>query len=201
MHTIVLASGNRGKLAEFEQMLDRLPGNCSVRPQSDFDVGDVAETGLSFVENAIIKARHAAKISGLPAVADDSGIEVDALRGAPGIYSARYSGEGANDQRNNAKLLEALSDIPADKRSARYQCILVLMRHAEDPVPLICQASWEGHILSEARGEGGFGYDPLFFVPELGVSAAELPKAEKNAISHRGKALQQLAEQWPAWLR
>ncbi len=187
---IVLASGNRGKLEEFNQIL--APLNFSVVPQHDFSVRDVEETGLSFVENAILKARNACRATGLPALADDSGLEVDALRGAPGIYSARYAGEGASDEENNRKLLAALADVPDAERSARFQCVLVFMRHAEDPTPLICQGSWEGSILREAQGQNGFGYDPLFLVPELGCASAELTPEQKHERSHRGQAVRQL---------
>ncbi|WP_432697243.1 RdgB/HAM1 family non-canonical purine NTP pyrophosphatase [Marinobacterium sp. YM272] len=190
INRIVLASGNRGKLEEFNQIL--APLNFSVVPQHDFSVRDVEETGLSFVENAILKARNACRATGLPALADDSGLEVDALRGAPGIYSARYAGEGASDEENNRKLLTALADVPDAERTARFQCVLVFMRHAEDPTPLICQGSWEGSILHEPQGKNGFGYDPLFLVPELGCASAELSAEEKHARSHRGKAVKQL---------
>jgi len=160
--------------------------------QSEYNVTDVQETGLTFVETAIIKARNAAKQTGLPALADDSGIEVDALNGQPGIYSARYSGEG--DEANNLKLLEAMKDIPDGQRTARFRCCIVYMRHADDPSPLIADASWEGMILQELSGANGFGYDPLFYVPTHGKSSAELSPDEKNSISHRGKALQQMLE-------
>ena len=187
MQQIVLASGNAGKLREFNQVLSAL--DFEVLPQSQFDVGEVEETGLSFVENAILKARHVSQISGLPALADDSGLEVDALNGAPGIYSARYSGEGATDSRNNAKLLEQLANVPETERSARFQCLLVYLRHPEDPTPLICQGTWEGRILRAPRGGNGFGYDPLFWVPESQCSSAELAPAQKNLLSHRGQAV------------
>lgn len=189
---LVLASGNAGKLREFQQLL----ADCGfeVLPQSDFAVENAEETGLTFVENAILKARHACAETGLPAIADDSGIEVDALNGRPGIYSARYSGEGANDAANNQKLLKELNGIPEEKRTARYHCVLAFMRHAEDPTPILCHCSWEGRILTEARGEGGFGYDPLFFLPDLQCTAAELDKAEKNRVSHRGRAMQMLLQ-------
>lgn len=189
---LVLASGNAGKLREFQQLL----ADCGfeVLPQSDFAVENAEETGLTFVENAILKARHACAETGLPAIADDSGIEVDALNGRPGIYSARYSGEGANDSANNQKLLKELNGIPEEKRTARYHCVLAFMRHAEDPTPILCHCSWEGRILTEARGEGGFGYDPLFFLPDLQCTAAELDKAEKNRVSHRGRAMQLLLQ-------
>ncbi|ARN73730.1 RdgB/HAM1 family non-canonical purine NTP pyrophosphatase [Oceanicoccus sagamiensis] len=190
MKKIVLASGNKGKLNEFQQLLG--DSGFEVIPQSHFDVPDAIEDGLSFVENAIIKARHAAKLTGLPAIADDSGLEVDALNGQPGIYSARFAGEGATDPRNNEKLLADLKDIPDAERSARFQCLLVFLRHEYDPTPVICQGTWEGRILFEQHGDNGFGYDPLFWVPEKGCSSAQLPSAVKNRISHRGKAMQLL---------
>ena len=195
MQRIVLASGNRGKLAEFKQLLDACA--FEVIAQSELQILDAEETGLSFVENAILKARNAAQRSGLPALADDSGLEVDALHGAPGIYSARYAGlptENAknNDAANNKKLLEALTDVTMEKRSARYQCVLVFMHHANDPSPLICQGTWEGEILTAPRGDQGFGYDPLFFIPALQQTAAELPAAQKNQLSHRGRAMRLL---------
>jgi XTP/dITP diphosphohydrolase len=187
---IVLASGNAGKLAEIQNALADF--GVELISQKSLGVIDAIENGLSFVENAIIKARHAATITGLPALADDSGLEVDFLNGAPGIYSARYAGENANDATNNQKLLDALKNVPAEQRSARFVCVLVYMRHANDPMPLICQGSWQGRILEQAEGEGGFGYDPLFFVPDLNLTAARLSKTEKNAISHRGQALSEL---------
>jgi XTP/dITP diphosphohydrolase len=181
---VVLASGNAGKLRELDKVL--APLDVSLQPQAQFNVPDAEETGLSFVENAIIKARAAAQHTGLPAIADDSGIEVDHLNGAPGIYSARYSGAG--DEANNVLLLQELGEIPEEQRSARFQCVLVYMRHAMDPVPLICQGSWEGFILSEPRGEDGFGYDPLFYLPDYQCSSAQLDPSIKNRISHRAKA-------------
>ncbi|WP_415356382.1 RdgB/HAM1 family non-canonical purine NTP pyrophosphatase [Halioglobus sp. Uisw_031] len=181
---VVLASGNAGKLRELDKVL--APLDVSLQPQAQFNVPDAEETGLSFVENAIIKARAAAQHTGLPAIADDSGIEVDHLNGAPGIYSARYSGAG--DEANNVLLLQELREIPEEQRSARFQCVLVYMRHALDPVPLICQGSWEGFILSEPRGENGFGYDPLFYLPDYQCSSAQLAPGIKNRISHRAKA-------------
>ncbi|MDR5874389.1 RdgB/HAM1 family non-canonical purine NTP pyrophosphatase [Halomonas sp. CUBES01] len=190
--TLVLASGNVGKLKEFNELLS--PLGFDVRPQADFGVHDVAETGVTFVENALIKAREASRQSGLPALADDSGLEVDALHGAPGIYSARYAGEPKSDQRNNAKLLEALQDCPEGQRTARYWCVLVYLRHPHDPVPVIVQRSWEGEVLAHPRGEGGFGYDPLFWLPDQGMSVAELPSESKNRLSHRGRALAGLVE-------
>ncbi|WP_041522159.1 RdgB/HAM1 family non-canonical purine NTP pyrophosphatase [Gilvimarinus agarilyticus] len=193
---IVLASSNPGKLKEFQQLLAGV--GLDVRPQSEFNVTDADETGLSFVENAIIKARNACDATGLPALADDSGIEVDALNGAPGIYSARFSGEGASNESNNQKLLQALINTPEAERGARYQCVLVYMRHSRDPTPLICQGSWGGRILTAPAGDGGFGYDPLFYVPTHQCAAAELSKDEKSRISHRAKALQALLEQLAA---
>ena len=184
---IVLASANSGKVKEFGELL----ANHDIRvvPQSDFGVPDIDETGLSFVENAILKARNAAQHTGLPAIADDSGLEVDFLNGAPGIYSARYAGMDGDSAANNAKLLAALIGVPAAQRGARFQCLLVYLRHADDPTPIICQGTWEGRILDAMRGDAGFGYDPLFFVAEEDCSAAELPAARKNALSHRGQAL------------
>lgn len=166
-----------------------------VLPQAHFDIPDAVEDGLSFVENAIIKARHAAKLTGLPAIADDSGLEVDALGGMPGIYSARYAGEHGNDAANNEKLLDELKTVSEAERTARFQCLLVLMRSATDPTPLICQGTWEGRILFEPVGENGFGYDPLFFVTERGCGSAQLSPEEKNAISHRGQAMTQIKQQ------
>jgi len=188
--TIVLASSNAGKLREFNQLLGNL--QLEIVPQSSFNVTDAEETGLTFVENAILKARNAAQHTGLPALADDSGLEVDALHGAPGIYSARYAGPKASDTENLEKLLALLKDVPEQKRGARFQCVLVYLRHALDPTPLICQGTWEGRILTAARGANGFGYDPVFFVPDHACSAAELPAETKNAQSHRGQALHQL---------
>ncbi|NQX89783.1 MAG: RdgB/HAM1 family non-canonical purine NTP pyrophosphatase [Halioglobus sp.] len=183
-HSVVLASGNAGKLRELTDLL--APLGLRLQPQSNFDVPEVAEDGLSFVENAIIKARAAARHSGLPCIADDSGIEVDYLNGAPGIHSARYSAHG--DEANNKKLLRALEGVPESRRGARFQCVLVYMRHALDPTPLICQGAWEGRILLDPAGEHGFGYDPLFYVPEHRCSSAQLSKDVKNRISHRAQA-------------
>jgi XTP/dITP diphosphohydrolase len=188
--TIVLASSNVGKVREFNQLLAGL--QLEVVPQSQFNVTDAEETGLTFVENAILKARNAAHHTGLPALADDSGLEVDALRGAPGIYSARYAGPKASDAENLQKLLGMLKDVPQENRGARFHCVLVYLRHALDPTPLICQGTWEGRILPAPRGSNGFGYDPVFFVPTHACSAAELPAETKNALSHRGQALRQL---------
>lgn len=190
---VVLASGNSGKLREFNRLL--ADAHFDIVPQSEFDVPEALEDGLSFVENAIIKARNAAMFTGLAALADDSGIEVDALHGQPGIYSARYAGEPGNDQANNDKLLQELADIPEEERTARFRCCIVYMRHADDPSPLIADASWEGRILFEPSGPNGFGYDPLFFVPTHGCSSAELDPDEKNKISHRGIALNAMLEQ------
>jgi XTP/dITP diphosphohydrolase len=190
MKQIVLASNNPGKVREIGQMLADL--ELEVLPQSSFNIEEVEETGLSFVENAIIKARHAAAASGLPAIADDSGLEVDALNGAPGIYSARYAGPGASDTENLQKLLVDLEKVTQEQRTARFQCLMVYMRHAQDPTPLICQGTWEGLISFEPRGKSGFGYDPVFFVPSLNCTSAELAPQEKNRLSHRGQALRQL---------
>lgn len=184
---VVLATGNRGKVKEFRDLLAARA--VDVVPQSDFGVPDVDETGLTFVENALIKARNASAHTGLPAIADDSGIEVDFLNGAPGIYSARYAGEDGDSTANNAKLLEALDGTPPERRQARFQCLLVYLRHADDPTPIICQGTWEGRILEAPRGADGFGYDPLFLLPAEGCSAAELSPGRKNEISHRGQAL------------
>lgn len=192
MEKVVLATGNKKKVEELNALLADV--NYTVVPQSEFNVESVPETGTTFVENAIIKARHAARITGLPAIADDSGIEVDALLGRPGVYSARYAGEDASDQDNLEKLLEEMTGVPPVLRSARYWCVLVYMRHAGDPTPIICQASWEGSLTTEPKGENGFGYDPIFNVPEMGCTAAELDPATKNSLSHRGKALAQLAK-------
>jgi XTP/dITP diphosphohydrolase len=190
MKKIVLASGNAGKLREFGQILAEF--DYEVIPQNNFDVPEAEETGLSFVENALIKARNAAQHTGLPAMSDDSGIEVDALKGAPGIYSARFAGVGATDEQNNQLLLEKLTGIPTAERTARYHCVIVYMRHANDPMPMIFQGSWEGIILEEPRGENGFGYDPYFYVPTHNCSSAELAPEVKNELSHRGIALRAL---------
>ncbi len=190
MKEIVLASSNPGKVREINQLLAEL--DLHVQPQGEFGVIDVEETGLTFVENAILKARNAARHTGLPAIADDSGIEVDALQGAPGIYSARFAGNGASDQANLDKLLIELKDVPAAQRSARFQCLMVYMQHADDPTPLICQGTWEGSILFEPKGDNGFGYDPVFHVPTHHCSSAELPAGTKNSLSHRGQALRKL---------
>jgi len=191
MSTLILASGNRGKQREFAELLAGSP--WQLRLQSEFGVTEAAETGLTFVENALIKARHAAHLTGLPTVADDSGIVCDALAGAPGIYSARYSGEGATDAQNLAHLLHAMVDVPDALRTCRYVCVLVYLRHAADPCPLIAEGAWEGVVARAPRGAGGFGYDPVFWVPEDHCTAAELAPARKHALSHRGQALRSLA--------
>jgi XTP/dITP diphosphohydrolase len=184
---VVIASGNPGKLAEFSDLLG--PWDCEAMPQSAFDVVPAEETGASFVENALLKANAASHQADLPAIADDSGLQVDALDGAPGIYSARFAGADATDADNNRKLLAALAGVPEAQRTARYHCALVYLRHWQDPNPIICQASWEGRILESPAGDGGFGYDPLFYSPEHGCTAAQLDRATKNRISHRGRAL------------
>ncbi|MBT8449637.1 MAG: RdgB/HAM1 family non-canonical purine NTP pyrophosphatase [Gammaproteobacteria bacterium] len=193
MSSIILASGNPGKLREFKQLFKDLP--YLVEPQSTYDVPDVPETGTTFIENAIIKARHAAVITGKPCIADDSGIEVDALSGEPGIYSARFAGIGASNEANLNKLLDVTKEIPSEQLSCRYVCVLVLMRHAKDPTPLISQATWEGTLLREPVGENGFGYDPIFWLEEYGCSSAQLAPELKDQISHRGKALRDLVTQ------
>lgn len=188
--TLCLATGNPGKVREIQALLDGL--EITVKPQSELGVNEVAETGLTFVENAILKARHASEVTGLPALADDSGLEVDALEGAPGIYSARYAGVGANDQLNVDKLLQALADVPDPLRTARFQCVMVLMRTAKDPTPVIVQGTWEGRITRNPQGEGGFGYDPVFYLASEECTAASLDPVRKNQLSHRGQALVQL---------
>ena len=189
-NTIVLASNNAGKIKEFNALLSDM--GIDVKPQSEFNVEEAEETGLSFIENAILKARHACAQTGLPALADDSGIEVDYLNGAPGIYSARFAGEHGNNDANNALLLEKLAGVPELQRTARFHCVLAYMRHQDDPTPQVFHGVWEGRILTSTEGQEGFGYDPLFYVPECACSAASLPKEIKNQISHRGKALKQL---------
>ncbi len=187
MNKLVLASNNQDKLREFAELFT--PISITVIPQSELKVIPVEETGLTFVENAIIKARHACARTHLPVIADDSGIEVDYLQGAPGIYSARYAGTESNDEDNRNALLAALEAAPESKRTARYQCVLAMMRHRKDPTPLICQADWHGRILTAPLGKGGFGYDPIFWVPEAKCSAAQLSSEQKNVMSHRGKAV------------
>lgn len=193
---LVLASGNQKKLNELQQCLE--PLGIELLPQSEFNVPDADETGLSFVENAILKARHAAKLTGLPAIADDSGLEVDALDGAPGIYSARYAqldGQGEGDEANNQKLLAELKGTPKHQRTARFHSVLALMINEQDPCPLISHGSWEGRIVEQPSGTGGFGYDPLFLPDDCDVTAAELAPVTKNVLSHRGKAIAVLTEQ------
>ncbi|MGY6554820.1 MAG: RdgB/HAM1 family non-canonical purine NTP pyrophosphatase [Wenzhouxiangella sp.] len=192
LEQIVLASGNKGKLKELKHVLE--PLHLQVHSQADFKVQPVAETGLSFVENALLKAREAARVSKLPALGDDSGLVVEALKGQPGIYSARFAGEKASDRDNNELLLEKLSGVIPERRQASFYCCLVLLQHQRDPAPLIATGIWHGSILEAPRGSGGFGYDPLFFDPKLGASAAELSMAEKALVSHRGKALKALIE-------
>ena len=192
MQKVVLATGNAGKVRELADLLGDF--GLDVVAQTELGVESAEETGLTFIENAILKARHAALVTGLPAIADDSGLAVDVLGGAPGIYSARYAGLEASDQQNLEKLLATLKDVPDEQRIARFHCVLVYMRHAEDPTPLVCHGSWEGQITRVAAGAGGFGYDPIFFVPSEGKTAAELTRDEKRAISHRGQALKLLLE-------
>lgn len=186
---IVLASGNQKKLAELSRILQ--PFQLRLTPQSAFQVEDAIEDGLTFIENAIIKARHACAKTKLPAISDDSGIEVDYLNGQPGIYSARYSGASSNDQSNLNKLLDELKGVKPEERTARYQCVIVYMQHQADPTPIVCQGSWEGVILEEALGDGGFGYDPIFYCSKAKKSAAQMHPDEKSFISHRGKALRE----------
>ncbi|MEL7449932.1 MAG: RdgB/HAM1 family non-canonical purine NTP pyrophosphatase [Pseudomonadota bacterium] len=189
---IVLATGNPGKLREFNRLLE--PMSATVVAQSELDVPEADETGLTFVENAIIKARNAAQLTGLPALADDSGLEVDVLDGAPGIYSARYAGVGASDAQNLDLLMEKLVDVATPQRSARFQCVCVFMRHAADPSPVICQGTWEGAIAHEASGENGFGYDPVFVPAGSAVTSASMAPDDKNRVSHRGQALRALID-------
>ena len=192
-HTLVLASGNTGKLRELAALLE--PLDWTVRPQSDWQLEEAVEDGLSFIENALIKARHAARATGMPALGDDSGLVVDALHGAPGIFSARYAGAGAGDAANNRKLLDALSGVPEADRGAHFYCTMAFLRDADDPAPLLATGRWDGRIVVEPSGEGGFGYDPVFWVPAEGCTAAELPPGKKNSLSHRGRALAALARQ------
>jgi XTP/dITP diphosphohydrolase len=192
LEKLVLASGNAGKLKELAHQL--APLHLEVLSQKDFNVEPVEETGLTFVENALLKAREAARVSELPALGDDSGLVVDALQGQPGIYSARFAGPDASDEDNNALLLEKLLDVPAERRGATFYCCLVLLRHADDPAPIIVTGSWHGHILEAPRGDKGFGYDPLFQDTQLGATAAELSLAEKARVSHRGQAMAKLLE-------
>ncbi|SFT83826.1 XTP/dITP diphosphohydrolase [Kosakonia arachidis] len=192
MQKVVLATGNAGKVRELASLLNDF--GLDVVAQTELGVESAEETGLTFIENAILKARHAAQVTGLPAIADDSGLAVDALLGAPGIYSARYSGVDATDQQNLEKLLDALKSVPDEQRTAQFHCVLVYLRHADDPTPLVCHGSWPGVIARQPAGSGGFGYDPIFFVPSEDKTAAELTREEKNAISHRGQALKLLME-------
>jgi XTP/dITP diphosphohydrolase len=188
--TIVLATGNQGKVKELARQLQPFP--VEIVAQAAYDVPEIAETGTTFVENAIIKARHASAITGLPAVADDSGIEVDALLGAPGVFSARYAGPDASDSDNVNKLLNALKDIPEQQRTARFHCVLVFLRHKDDPVPIICQGTWEGLITLSVEGENGFGYDPIFWVPQHNCTSAQLKPEQKQHLSHRGQAMKKM---------
>ena len=197
---LIVATGNPGKLQEFRALLADMP--FDLRSLGELGIASPEESGASFLENALLKARHAAAAAGLhgaaagcAAIADDSGLEVDALGGAPGIFSARFAGAGADDAANNAELLSALSGIPAEKRRARYRCALVFVAGAEDPAPVIAEGTWEGCILEAPRGSGGFGYDPYFWLPELGLTAAQLDPMDKNRLSHRGKALRALRSQ------
>lgn len=190
---LVIASGNAGKLRELQALLQ--PSGWTIHAQSEWSIEEAEETGLSFVENALIKARHAARLCGLPALGDDSGLVVDALDGAPGIYSARFAGENADDAANNRKLLDELQSVPGELRSAHFYCAMAFVRHPLDPAPLIATASWAGRILSEPRGTGGFGYDPLFWLEEQQCASAELPPDEKNRLSHRGQALAAMVRQ------
>ncbi|PCJ43674.1 MAG: non-canonical purine NTP pyrophosphatase, RdgB/HAM1 family [SAR86 cluster bacterium] len=199
MIDLVLASNNKGKLKELQETLASLKLNLI--SQSEFDFPEAIEDGLSFVENAIIKARHAAEQTGLPAIADDSGLEVDALGGEPGIYSARYAGSNLsrqeNDAANNRRVLEKLKGVPKENRSARFQCVIAFLRSADDPMPLICQGTWEGNILLEEKGGNGFGYDSIFYVPSHHCASAELSPEIKNTLSHRFQAIQDLLKRWP----
>ncbi|NHB92553.1 XTP/dITP diphosphatase [Photorhabdus cinerea] len=192
MQKVVLATGNPGKVRELAQLLADF--GLDIVAQTELNVDSAEETGLTFIENAILKARHAAQVTGLPAIADDSGLSVDILGGTPGIYSARYAGENATDQQNLEKLLDTLKDVPDDKRQAQFNCVLVYIRHAEDPTPLVFHGRWPGVIAHKPVGNGGFGYDPIFYVPELGCTAAELTGEQKNTVSHRGQALKMMLD-------
>ena len=191
-NTIVLASGNTRKLKEFQHLVTDL--NITIIPQQQLAITDIEETGTTFTENALLKANHAAKLSGLAAIADDSGIIIDALDGAPGIYSARYAGTHGDNAANNHKVLAEMATIPAGKRTARFHCCLVWVRHVDDPNPIICTADWEGEILTQPQGQGGFGYDPIFYVPTHRCSAAALDLKTKNMLSHRGQAMRLLKQ-------
>ncbi|MCG7200837.1 RdgB/HAM1 family non-canonical purine NTP pyrophosphatase [Marinobacter pelagius] len=195
---LVIASNNKGKIAELTELL--APLGLTPIAQGELGVGEAEEPAVTFVENAILKARHAARETGLPALADDSGIAVDALGGLPGVRSARFAGENASDSDNVEALLGALKDVPDEDRGAQFHCVLVYLRHADDPTPIICHGRWPGRILREPRGTGGFGYDPIFLAPEHNCSAAELSRAEKGRIGHRGRALVQLLEHLKAEL-
>jgi len=190
INKVVLASGNTGKVREIGQLLEGL--SLKVLPQSDFDVPEIEETGLTFIENAVLKARNAAKHTGLPAIADDSGIAVDVLQGRPGIYSARFAGVGASDEDNLLKLIDMIKPFPDEQRTARFICSMVYLRYENDPVPIITQGVWEGQLVTDPRGENGFGYDPMFYVASQQCTSAELPPEVKNKLSHRGQALMQL---------
>lgn len=190
-----MASNNQGKIREFNELLKNI--EIELIPQAELGVTEIEETGWSFIENALAKARHASMVTGLPALADDSGLAVAALGGAPGIYSARYAGVGANSRDNIKKLLAEMQAVPDEQRGASFHCVLAFLSHAKDPVPLVCDGVWKGRILNAPRGEDGFGYDPIFYVPELSKTAAELPLALKNTISHRGRALQSLLKTLP----
>lgn len=187
MQKVVLATSNSGKVREMAELLADF--GLDIVAQTDLGVGSAEETGLTFIENALLKARHAAQVTGLSAIADDSGLSVDALNGAPGIWSARYAGENASDQQNIQKLLDAMQHVPKEQRQAQFHCALVYLRHANDPVPFVCHAAWHGEITSTPSGEGGFGYDPVFYIPQLNKTAADISKQEKQRISHRGQAL------------
>lgn len=190
---LVIASGNAGKLRELQALLQ--PSGWSIHAQSEWNIEEAEENGLSFVENALIKARHASRLCGLPALGDDSGLVVDALDGAPGIHSARFAGKHGDDAANNQKLLAALKSVPAEERGAHFYCAMAFVRHPMDPAPLIATASWAGSILTEPRGAGGFGYDPLFWLEEQQCASAELAATEKNRLSHRGQALAAMVRQ------
>jgi XTP/dITP diphosphohydrolase len=190
---VVLATGNAGKLTELRRLLEGL--GLELEPQSAFGIAPPPETGATFLDNALLKARHAAIGSGLPAIADDSGLEVDALGGRPGVHSARFAGEGATDAQNLRKLLDAVASVPLERRSARYRCVLVYLRHAADTQPIVASGCWEGRLAGAARGSGGFGYDPVFEIPALGSTVAELDVETKNALSHRGQAMRLLRSQ------
>ncbi|PHM73821.1 deoxyribonucleotide triphosphate pyrophosphatase [Xenorhabdus kozodoii] len=192
MQKVVLATGNAGKVRELADLLADF--GLDIVAQTELGVAPADETGLTFIENAIIKARHAAAVTGLPAIADDSGLSVDALGGAPGIYSARYAGSDASDQENLEKLLHTMRDVPDEQRQAQFNCVLVFLSHAEDPTPLVFHGRWSGMITREPVGKGGFGYDPVFYAPEFNSTAAELTREQKTAVSHRGKALAMLLE-------